>query len=151
MNNEILKNLWDCTKGENSSEVWKEIINELTNKLALFLNCEIQPDANPFIEESADSPSFCAEIKLYFMKSGPIDLKAKGTLGMQIVEGENGEDEINVDVYLFLFEGVNKLRAYDKSDFIRCVFNKIDSDDGAWEKSGWLEDEWDEFEGVRWE
>lgn len=149
MSNEELKKLWACTNDTISTEEWNKIILELTNRLAEFLGCDIQPDAAPFIEESTTSPSFCSEVKLFFINSGPIDLKAKGTLGMQIVD-DNGKDEINVDVYLFLFEGINKLSAHNKTDFIRCVFRKIGSDDGAWEKIGWLEDEWDEFENVRW-
>jgi hypothetical protein len=72
-------------------------------------------------------------------------LKAKGVLGMQIVEGENGNDEVYVDVFVFLYEGEHKLCTTDNKHYIRFVYKKVSDSEGLWSKIGWFEDEWGEF------
>ncbi len=61
---------------------------------------------------------------------------------MQIIEAENSENEVFVDVYVFLYEGINKLCTIRSKHFIQCVYKQSGFDDGAWSYIGWQEDEW---------
>ncbi len=80
MNDKFDKLLWSCNKSDRaySSSVWISIINKLTEDLARYLDCKIISDDKPVIRSNSLSPSFCAEIEMFFSKHGPLILKAKG-------------------------------------------------------------------------
>jgi hypothetical protein len=144
----LVEKLWSCNNVDSaySESVWLEIISSLSAELEAFLECRIKDDDSPVINLDPQSPSFCSEIELLFSSHGPLAFNAKGVLGMQIVEGESGGDEINVDVFVFLYEGKHKLCTVNNESYIRFVYKKISDCEGLWSKAGWLEDEWGEFD-----
>lgn len=147
MDKNLVEKLWKCNNVDTaySESTWREIINTLSLELESFLGCKIKHDDNPTISLDLQSPSFCAEIEISFPPYSFLNLRAKGLLGMQIVEGESGEDEINVDVFVFLYEGDHKLCTVNNEHYICFVYKKLSEHESGWSKIGWFEDEWGEF------
>ncbi len=147
MKDDLIAKLWACNNSDNEYTIttWLSIIRNLTTELESFFECKIKPDGNPAVCADPASPSFCSEIDMLFSKQGPLTLHAKGILGMQLVEGDNGGDDICVDIYIFLYGNDEILLTTNDKHFIRCVYKQVNDQEGKWGYVGWFEDEWGEF------
>jgi len=156
MNSDLEQKLWNAGLGDEpyTQQIWYEIIDVLLDDFQKLIGQDFERDSTIYLDTTMiNLPSFVRWIWSSETKKSPLSTVWSAVMGGDIMSNEDGEDVFHVSLTLFMFDANSKKRLHLKTgeSVLNFFFEKQSDGHGYWRSFGWCDDEWGEWESVKYE